>query len=180
MKMWKDKAGPCMQFLHFAFALGAFFAPLLAKPFLSEEVGDTDTANSDQEDSNSLLFAWAYWIAASIFVPPLLAFMYYAIKFELVPRFRKEPSTQTTASLDEDQEVQKEDSEVLKNREQNEKSDLMEKGCCYRFLLISLTFLFMFFYVGIEVAFGTFIFTIAVKGELQFSKQKAALLASVF
>ncbi len=257
MKMWKDKAGPCMQFLHFAFALGAFFAPLLAKPFLSEEVGDkesssdpvvsnfscserlnelpftfgnaslssyndsridtnctllliinslcsnhttnyssgnqleellafsncstsTGAAISDQEDSNSLLFAWAYWIAASFFVPPLLAFMYYAIRIELVPRFRKEPSTQTTASPDEDEQVQEEDLEDSKSREGDEKSVPMKQSRCYRFLLLSLLFVFMLFYVGIEVAFGSFIFTVAVKGELQFSKQKAAFLASVF
>ena len=40
MRLWGDKVGPCMQMLHFAWALGAFFAPLISKPFISEEGSD--------------------------------------------------------------------------------------------------------------------------------------------
>ena len=33
MWMWGDKSGPCMQFLHFAYAFGAFIAPLISNAF---------------------------------------------------------------------------------------------------------------------------------------------------
>ncbi len=314
MKMWKGNAGPCMQILHFSFALGAFFAPLLAKPFISEEADDevssnavsscaklldetpfvfdnetrnandsfetnctlllaicsdlsanyslgsvyvdvdllisgncsnaTDASNSDPGANGSLLFAWAYWIAAVFFVPPLVAFIYYAVRLELLQRFRKSLSAQLTASQEVDREELNDcetaeigsPEEVVEDVDRGERNDFetseigspedvvqdvdtgeqndietseivtpedvvqdvdkaeqndfeienpedvvsMKQSLCYRILLLTLLFNFMFFYVGLEVAFGSFIFTVAVKGELQFSKQKAALLTSVF
>ena len=38
----------------------------------------------------------------------------------------------------------------------------------------------MYCYVGLEVSYGTYVFVFAVKGDLGFSKQRAALLSSVF
>ena len=36
MRIWKNNSGPVMQLIHSAYALGAFLAPLVAKPFLTE------------------------------------------------------------------------------------------------------------------------------------------------
>ena len=44
MRLWGDKSGPCMQFLHAAFAMGAFLAPLIAKPFITDIPEDFNTS----------------------------------------------------------------------------------------------------------------------------------------
>ena len=49
MRLWGEKSGPCMQFLHAAFALGAFLAPLISKPFI------TDIPDTLMEDLNTSL-----------------------------------------------------------------------------------------------------------------------------
>ena len=234
MRMWGDKSGPCMQVLHFAFALGAFFAPLIAKPFISEiEEGDTGGSSSGlgnstcsnileqldssgnynnsldetidceslletcsnltsnynlsvttilttincsnetvppTESSDEVFFGWAYWISASFFILPLFAYIYYAVTCELKRCFRKErddavPSTPSR----EETETPEEDKKVA-----------MKQSLLYRIVIFTLLFLFMFFYVGLELSYGSLIFTVAVKGELGFTKQKAALLTSVF
>ena len=50
----------------------------------------------------------------------------------------------------------------------------------YTFPTYIILFLFMLFYVGTEVSFGSLVFTYAVKSELAFSKGKAATLAAAF
>ena len=47
-------------------------------------------------------------------------------------------------------------------------------------LTVVLTFLFMHIYLGIEVAFGSFIMTFAVRSELHMSKGNGALLTTLF
>ena len=49
MMLWGEKSGPYMQSLHAAFALGAFLAPLIAKPFI------TDIPDTLVEDLNTSL-----------------------------------------------------------------------------------------------------------------------------
>ena len=46
MRLWGNKSGPCMQFVHAAFALGAFIAPLIAKPFIQYIPNTEDDSNS--------------------------------------------------------------------------------------------------------------------------------------
>ena len=52
MRLWGEKVGPCMQVLHFSFALGTVIAPLISKPFISEEKASADGANSTFQDTN--------------------------------------------------------------------------------------------------------------------------------
>ena len=222
-----------MQVLHFSFSLGAFIAPLISKPFISEESGGANGGynltnftcldlnldgywNDTQEfgsgrlpyaynstncieflnntcfnftaDSNlttaelspvtledltncsnltitpsveRYLLGWPYWISASFFIVPLLAFAYYAIKFTL-PRCRTVKDSGDSTPTAE-------------NTKQTAKYPLV-----YKVTVFSLLFLFTFIYVGLEVTFGTLIFTASVTGELNFSKPNAAILTSVF
>ena len=152
MRLWGDKSGPCMQFLHAAFAIGAFIAPLIAKPFIQDidefeennyntslvscnnltspcnnqstvecvcsDVVTTacnETSSGDIEiyysmsSNNScsifakqeneevtLRFGWAYWISAIFMVIPLLAFIYYGIKYDFTNLSRETDRTQET------------------------------------------------------------------------------------
>lgn len=107
MRLWKDKSGPCMQVLHFAFAFGAFLAPIIAKGFISEDLESDDEnstfcvgtrqeqgsgtmiINSTMLDDNGSRFRIAYWISSAIFLPTLLAYIFYAVKYNIITCCRK-------------------------------------------------------------------------------------------
>ena len=208
IKLWGDKSGPCMQMLHFAFALGGFFAPLIAKPFVSEaaegaEINnvtemtagngncsnpsvhydfagmgtdlDLNCSTIDTSNSiNTLLFGWAYWIAATFLILPLLAYLYYAAKLELLAAckcFRRNNLYSLTTEETES---------TPPTNSSEQRNTLSKQTVLYTIVIFTNLFFFMLFYVGTEIAFGSLIFTFAVKGELQFSKSKAAVLAAVF
>ena len=50
----------------------------------------------------------------------------------------------------------------------------------YKYPALILLFFFLLFYVGTELTYGRLILTYAVKSDLHFSKQKAAILAALF
>ena len=205
LRLWGDKSGPCMQVVHFCFAFGAFIAPLIAKPFISDNVQDTvnttcqisnQTAfvldpdaknNSDclmtTSDTNCSLpsngtdlpesgsnFAWAFWITSLSLVLPMFAFIYFSVKHELV---KKCCSRKKSLDLMNKEGANKEGDDSNERSHQN-------KSLGHRITILTLMFFFMLIYVGLEVAFGSLIFTVAVTGELCFSKSLAALLQSVF
>ena len=239
MRLWGEKVGPCMQVLHFSFALGTFIAPLISKPFISEERASADGANSTFQDTNftcldlhlhdswngtqdfgsgglpnafiynstdcieflnntclnlmadsnlttaelssvilgdltncsnltttqsveRYLLRWPYWISASFFILPLLAFAYYAIKPKLTRCHRVKDSGNSTPTAE------------------SKTRTTAKYPLVYRFTVFSLLFLFVFIYVGLETTFGSLIFTATVTGEANFSKSNAAVLTSVF
>ena len=58
MRLWGDKSGPCMQFLHAAFAVGAFLAPLIAKPFITDIPDPQEDFNTSQVFNISCSNVW--------------------------------------------------------------------------------------------------------------------------
>ena len=50
----------------------------------------------------------------------------------------------------------------------------------YKTVLMILLFILTLLYVAAEISYGTYIFAYAVKGDLQFSKEKATILSSLF
>ena len=250
MRMWGDKSGPCMQFIHFAYAFGAFIAPLISKPFIRDLsnmdktnqsqvtnfscantslIGSTMHSETDSSGCNiyflcmdviadacnssaggsvvhvkydptgtvncsisstssaeNLQFGWAYWIAASSLIPPLLAFIYLAIRHECFKTKHKDNNNNNATleisenglkligeeSASESDFTTDDDTHVKYNTNMSPKS--------YKIPAYIILFLFMLFYVGTEVSFGSLVFTYAVKSELAFSKGKAAILAAAF
>ena len=51
VKLWGRKSAPYIQTLHFAFAVGAFLAPIIARPFLSNENLFTNTTALTNENT---------------------------------------------------------------------------------------------------------------------------------
>ena len=192
MRLWGNKSGPCMQLLHFSWAFGAFVAPLIAKRFIQEvysefcrnfssplNVNELNTTGmnclteqnytSDDNDKPSSQFSYAYYVAASLLLPSLLAFVYYSLRRELFVRcccseIRVSTQEERTGTPDRETETQSSSKYPL----------------YYLIVLFTLIFSFMFLYVGLEAGFGSLIFTVAVKGQLKFSKSTAALLQSVY
>lgn len=227
MRLWGDKSGPCMQFLHAAFAIGAFVAPLISKPFIQDTTDTPDTSPvfnascndgniSYCEDTTSVVcvcidtiteacnatsqeivdilydnasncsvisekgnfnssFGWAYWISAMFMVLPLLAFLYYSVRYDITNFWRK----RTTRSLQLAEETDKQDNSTEDSNIPDAKEDTFTPKT-YKFPAFIILFLFIMCYVGSEISYGSLVFTYAVKGKLQFNKQKAATLAAVF
>ena len=127
------------------------------------------TMNSDNEPSS--LFIYAYFITASLYLPSLAAFMYYAVRREYLQKccFKKTVIQEENTS-DSGPVTAEKESESAGNR----------YPLSYILILFTLIFCFMFLYVGLEAGFGSLIFTVAVRGRLGFSKPTAAILQSVY
>ena len=260
MRLWKDKSGPCMQVLHFAFAFGAFIAPLIAKQFVSEVTSSTEDStiaptltnfttfthytadlpsfnDALPDDTPSTRFRVAYWIISATYLPTLAAYLYFAIKFDFL-KDKKVASAQALNITSDDNNKEEEDEvgehqlekkefemqtmaleEEPHNNEvhvsndhaasedesSSEKEELIfvkkapktkkvspdtivnsilsskaTRLTRYRYAILLLIALFLFVYVGLEVAYGSLIFTATVIGPLQFSKSNASLIQALF
>ena len=177
LNTWGKKSRPYMQALHFVFALGAFVAPLIVQPFLQEsnlspsctQSNSTQCANNTRlnitgnnysdtclntTSGSTLHVTWAYWISP---IPLAIA----AVGL-LVFVFIKACSLQDT-------QTQKEDAP------KNKHGSLM-----FRIIILSLFSVFLLLYVGVEVAYGGYIYTFGRKSQVQMSKDNAAFLTSGF
>ena len=118
-------------------------------------------------------FRFAYFIAASLFLPSLVAFIFYAVRRECFGKcYTKLAIARRQSEL---KQIQKMDSAHASSEDEYGKPPL-----CFTILLFSQLFCFMFLYVGLEAGFGSLIFTVAVTGQLGFSKPTAAILQSVY
>ena len=243
MELWGDKSGPCMQFLHSAFAVGAFLAPLIAKPFITD-ISDNDDLNTSlmfnfscvdaskewlnctqvsaiecaclylltetcnttshtvinfyydviSNESNcsvieeqgpiSLQYGWTYWISASFFIPPLVAFIYFAVRYDsshcifFKTKASKEGTVVNESSEETSSEVLLRESDVNVDNSKSTRVSGMLKT--YKYPALSIMFLFMVVYVGSEVSYGSLLFTYTVKSVVNFDKQTAANVTAVF
>ena len=118
-------------------------------------------------------FMYAYFITASLYLPSLAAFLYYAVKREYIQKYCFK---RIVAVSEEERSAASDPSTV----EGVAKSTDNKYPLLYIIILFTLIFCFMFLYVGLEAGFGSLIFTVAVTGELGFSKSTAAVLQSLF
>ncbi|GCB63557.1 hypothetical protein scyTo_0009681 [Scyliorhinus torazame] len=166
---WGKNVGPYMQALHFSFALGAFVAPILAKPLLGN-LGKTingsgnsllaNTKNSLHSKSARLLdilkttvsafdpFTWTYLVIGSFVF--LISMLFFIIYLKNGPSRNRAGNSSPEASFTR-----------------------------YRNAILFLLFFFFFWYVGAEVAYGSYIFTYA-KEFVHFNDNQAAGLNSFF
>ena len=212
LRLWKDKSGPCMQVLHFAFAFGAFIAPLIAKQFISEEKDKSEnctesmnTGNiSDSEGSgycdtsdDSSDFQIAYWITSALFLPTIIAYLFYAIKYDIFGRCCNKKLHEAVQSDDNSslnsEDVCPDDNMSPENNisTDNASSETFpeestpaytknKQNRLFTIIIIIQLSIFMFIYVGLEVSFGSLIFTVVVKGELGFSKSQGTVIQALF
>jgi len=183
-----------MQALHFSFALGTVVAPLLARPFISHNAIpdiptshycnpsiDDNTTKCDnitralyanctdsESDESSLQFGWSYWISAMGMLIVAIPLIYFA-------GCTKRRHPKLYADLIEQQE------NTPSATKQNRNPANIQHYKAFWVFIVSICTIFLFFYIGVEVTYGSFIFTFSVTyKELCFSKAKAALLNSVY
>ena len=201
LRLWDQKSGPYMQALHFSFALGTFVAPLLAEPFIvqnaipdiptshycnppDDTVNDTTTNCTSLDDSlvsnctdvsddndffSSIRFGWAYWISS-------LAMLLVAIPLIYFAAFTKRRHPQLYQQIIA---AQKENADATDERKMTKANIKYYKT--FKIFIVAMCTVFLFCYIGVEVTYGSYIFTFGVTyKELCFSKSKAALLNSVY
>lgn len=233
-----------MQFLHFAFAFGGFFGPLVAKNFVSPDSDSLINPNGSFEDrifacedsndtfpyegytdseritaecfkrmnktcyNGSVLtitnynstsnltfsencnigdvesnFAWAFWICAILLFPFLLALLYFSVTKELSTKCKIK---KTSTSLPKEETLEMEDDQANSSAygdadvAKEDHRGSVKQPLWFKVIFFTLLFLFVSQYIGIEVSYASLIFTAAVKGEVNFTKQDAAVLQSLF
>ncbi|MCJ8749831.1 hypothetical protein PDJAM_G00192240 [Pangasius djambal] len=160
LNTWGDQAGPHMQALHFSFALGAFVSPIIAKLLFGHEsdrsASQTTASNATSAPlaffhgkGSALTSMWAYVVIG--------AFILFVSLLFFILHSRSSTSSNKASSAPE-------------------KPPFFAK--CHRALIFLLS-LFFFFYVGAEVAYGSFIFTYA-KEYARLEEPQAAELNSLF
>lgn len=229
IKLWKD-SGPCLQALHFSYAFGGFVAPLMARHFISERQDivnqthfgawpqdmDTNSTGSGSwpTDNNESMFRFVYWISSALYIPTLLAYAFYAVKYNIVKCIRKrnlhadgyidtivhtdaleengqrgeevelmEMSGTVQISSAENGQVTSESHSKASAQESTSPSVTIarqKQSRLFDFGVITALATFILVYVGIEVSYGSWIFTVAVTGALNFSKSKGAIIQSLY
>ena len=145
-----------MQLLHFTFAAGAFISPLLVKPFLLPVPAPDPLTNASLPCNRScygdvLPATWGYWIGS---LPLLVS----GVGFLVFTCF-KGCSTRHIR-------IQKYITD-----------EIYAKSKVFKYSSLSLFFLFLLLYVGLETAYGGYIFAFGTK---TLSKDNSAYLTSVF
>ena len=156
---WSDgEAGPYMHSIHFSFALGAFLAPLISIPFLSQQSDELGVfqqkLNETMMEPTETQVTWLY--------PILGIFGLVCACFYLILALTKCQN----ANVHKDS----------KKKEEKAKRKLT----LHQWMLLALMIAFFFFYVGSEVTYGLFLPAYCVKSRLKLSKQTGAEITAVF
>ena len=180
LKIWEGRdSGPYMHAVHFCFGLGAFLAPLIARPFLvnQEESGALSHGQlqlpapgvnlsvrmtEDTEYQSVWTIKTLYPLVSSYGVLTSLWCLYYFLQ-----DWRSRPATgqlHLQAGQTEDKAGPPGPTITTK----------------LKLLIVGLLGVFFFLYVGMEVALGTFISVFAVQSGLGFSRAQGADLTAVF
>jgi FHS family Na+ dependent glucose MFS transporter 1 len=203
IKLWKStNTGPAIQMIHFTFAFGAFLIPLVSTPFITRHLhyknchffstssecrnhlvpanycipSDGSGLYNESSDScimsQSIKFRYVYWIATIPLLISLPGLLFYSIKQECCFNLKK-------CTKHDSEEIEEED-ETNDEQENDETPRSYPDTKIYAVAMIIIAACFIFVYVGLEVAFGTYLFTYAVEGEPQFTKKTATILSSLF
>ena len=163
LNIWSGRdSGPYMHALHFTFGLGAFLAPVIARPFLynaenSEIDGDSLTAGYNQTSEIEKFYQQEIWPVKALY--PLIGcysiFASVGLFFYFFQDIRKDPSSENSAE-DDSNKTELVDSKRITSK--------------FKISVVGILSLMFFFYVGMEVAFGTYVSVFAVKSDLKFTR----------
>jgi FHS family Na+ dependent glucose MFS transporter 1 len=163
--LWGTAAAAPIHALHFGFGIGAFIAPLLARPF----IGDNSTSNSTSPDDDE--------VDSPIEIPYAISAILCAVWFAIFLCFY----------IHSRMTQQKDKKSSGRNVEFGGSwKRMLSPGSCtngditFGVLFFALLFLFYTNIVGGERAYGKFIYSYATDSDLKFSNDEASLLNSLF
>ncbi|XP_059081246.1 sodium-dependent glucose transporter 1C-like isoform X2 [Tigriopus californicus] len=166
-------SGPHIHSIHFCYSFGAFFAPILASPFLSKRIQTDELPPSGHFDH--LLRQFHPHLITTTEITKLypiigigtflvsFGFLHYGIE----DLKRRKSVLKTATDLDSNSD------EYEKPQEQKATPFLTQ-------LLVALFSLFLFLYVGMEYCFGTYLTTFAYESRLNLTRIQGANLTAIF
>uniref|UniRef100_A0A8D0CE21 Major facilitator superfamily domain containing 4B n=1 Tax=Scleropages formosus TaxID=113540 RepID=A0A8D0CE21_SCLFO len=157
LNTWGERSGPILQALHFSFAAGAFAAPIIAKLLFGEDDQPHEKSILGSKTNQLLTLTQNSSISPSMWAYIMIgAFALFVSLLFFIMYFRitllREPARATSGK------------------------QIMAKH--HNVLIFFLSF-FFFWYVGTEVAYGSFIYTYA-KDYIHLDTSQAAGLNSLF
>ena len=130
-----------------------------------------------ENEALTLNYGWAYWISAMFLVVPLLAFFYFALRYNIISSLKNRSKEDDYLELNQETDGLANGASTGKSNPSSNASTTIKT---YKYPSLILLFCFMFAYIVSEVSYGSLLFTYAVEGELQFDKQTAATLTALF
>jgi FHS family Na+ dependent glucose MFS transporter 1 len=179
LHLWGKETTPFMQALHFMFGAGSLISPLIAVPFLVEKDEDVDLHPNDAgnhtttgevfhpEDIN--LVPPYCIIAAALVANAVFGFVVWRLFPETPAHPSREVANESSRNSVEKGVVKTSECHPLTNHYQ-----------AWKIAVIILTLCFMHIYLGLEISFGSFMTTFAVKSGLGLSKADGAHLTTMF
>ncbi|RWS16801.1 Sodium-dependent glucose transporter 1-like protein [Dinothrombium tinctorium] len=155
--LWGTESPPFTLALHFSYGCGALWGPILARPFLTttNQNNGTSLNSTSEEPASELKVHYPFVIASSLYLATVVIFgIIYIIRRSNEPH----PSRQKMISDDKES----------------------PQSLTMQFLTIGTSFMLMFFYFGIEMAFGTYLTAYAVNSSLKLDKSTGSYMTSAF
>jgi len=198
--LWGQKVGPFLQALHFFYGVGATLAPLLVHSLLIRGVDDASTAVSATAASSAQVLVdryvlGAYWWIAGYHILGSVLMVYFVD----IKRFVGD-DTLSRNDRDEGNDLKKKEANidsvvlpgeesallppsesstsVTRRKEGNRKKSAFANPAST--LTVILMSVFIFLYVGNEVASGGLLFTFATRSAFAFPPTRAALLTTTY
>merc|ERR1712142_66079 len=170
LRIWTGhNSSPYMYAMHFFFGIGAFLAPILAKPFLIEvsigEVVDETGKETFHGDSSISQGVTKFWTIQTLY--PLIGICLFISIPGYIYHFVQGLRLERKEALVEE-EVTKKDIE----------EDIVPR--CKKYLLIALMAFYYFTFCGLESSFRNFTSAFSVSSSLNLSRQQAADVLAVF
>lgn len=179
LDIWKGReSGPYMHALHFTFGIGTFLAPVLARPFLfNAEPVDSHSLNINSPELNKTneteVYSWDItenpWTIKTLY--PIIGIYSIISSFALLFYFIKD-----YRKVSENNDKSKEES----NKETPLSTTSEEKSPYTKYFIVTIMSIMIFFSIGMEVAFGTYISVFAVESDLHFTRPQGADVTAIF
>lgn len=158
-----------MQTLHFAYGIGALIAPIIAEPFLLPTYSLDDIAINVEDNSTVSISNRTTHSPADVklkYPYTIISIYTLAVAVVFIAVYMWKPSNDAHPSR-------------VKNIEDQINSKQNSNRLPKIFAIIFAT-IFMHFYVGLEIGFGTLLATYAVKSDLHLTKSSASFMTSVY
>merc|ERR1711971_49305 len=164
LRIWEGRdSGPYMHAIHFTFGIGAFLAPLIARPFLVN-TEDTQHLNGSIRAAANLTqdreVEESVWTVKTLY--PMVSAYPLLLSLVFVAFHVKDRKTAKKGA----------------NKEDEGGENQLSKG--FTIAIVATVSVLFFLYVGMEVAFGTFVSVFAVQSKLQFTRQQGSDVTAVF
>lgn len=166
-------SGPHIHSIHFCYSFGAFFAPILASPFLSKRIETNEPPPSGHLDH--LLRAFHPHLITTTEITklyPLLGIGTVLVSFGFLHFGIQDIKRKKSISITQD------DSQT--NISQYEKPAEQKSTPFWTKLLVGIFSLFLFLYVGMEYCFGTYLTAFAYESKQNLTRVQGANLTAIF